>query len=195
MIAIDDILISEEIIEKEFVCNLNMCKGECCVAGDIGAPLDKSELSILKKIFPKVKSYLTAEGIAAIKEQGTWVAVDDEDEFATPMIGNGGACAYTIYENEIAKCGIEKAFYDGKIEWKKPISCHLYPIRITKNEYYTTLNYNKWNICAEACKLGKKLSVPVYEFLKEPIIRRFGAEFYDKLNQTAQHIKSKKTTE
>ena len=191
MIQIDDKLISEELVSEKFVCDVGKCKGECCVAGDIGAPLDKEETKILEQLYPKVKSYLTPEGIDAIESQGTWVS-NDEDEFATPMIGNGGACAYTIFENGIAKCGIEKAWLEKKVDWKKPISCHLYPIRITKNKFYETLNYNRWDVCSAACTNGKKLKVPVYQFLKDALIRKYGSDFYEQLHATAEHISAEK---
>ena len=189
MIQIDDKLISEEIVSEKFVCDFGKCKGECCVAGDIGAPLDKEETKILEQLYPKVKKYLTAEGIDAIESQGTWVS-NAEDDYATPMIGNGGACAYTIFENGIAKCGIEKAFLEKKVDWKKPISCHLYPIRIKKNKFNEMLNYDRWDVCSAACSNGLKLKVPVYKFLKEAIIRKYGDEFYEQLDATAQYISS-----
>ncbi|MEY2828295.1 MAG: hypothetical protein RIQ33_153 [Bacteroidota bacterium] len=188
MIQIDDKLISEELLTEQFVCNLDKCKGECCVAGDIGAPLDEDETKILEQIYPIVKPYLTAEGIAAIEQQGTWVS-NDEDEFATPMMGHGGACVYTIFDNGIAKCGIEKAYLEQKLDWKKPISCHLYPIRISKNKYFEKLNYHRWDICADACKNGKKLKVPVYKFLKEAIERKYGNDFYQQLEATEKYLK------
>jgi hypothetical protein len=188
MIQIDNILISEDILTEQFVCNLDKCKGECCVAGDIGAPINKNETEILEKIYPIVKQYLTKEGIEAIEQQGTWVT-DVEDDFATPMIGNGGACAYTIFEKGVAKCGIEKAYLENKIEWKKPISCHLYPIRISKNKFHEKLNYHRWDVCSDACINGKKLKVPVYKFLKDAIIRKYNEEFYNQLEATAEYLK------
>ncbi len=191
MIQIDDKLISEELVSEKFVCDLGKCKGECCVAGDIGAPLDKEETKILEQLYPKVKSYLTPEGIEAIEAQGTWVK-NEEDEYATPMIGNGGACAYTIFENTIAKCGIEKAWLEKKVDWKKPISCHLYPIRISKDKYFEKLNYHRWDVCSAACSNGSKLKVPVYQFLKDALIRKYGTEFYLQLDATAKHISAEK---
>jgi hypothetical protein len=188
MIQIDNKLISEEILTEKFVCDLSKCKGECCVAGDIGAPLLKEETKILEQLYTTVKPYLTPEGVDAIKQQGKWVA-NDEDDFATPMIGNGGACAYTIFENGIAKCGIEKAYLEGKVNWKKPISCHLYPIRVSKNKYFENLNYHRWDICSDACKNGKKLKVPVYQFLKEALVRGYGQEFYNQLDASYEHLK------
>jgi hypothetical protein len=190
MVQIENILVSEDVLTEQFVCNLDKCKGECCVAGDIGAPINKEETKILEEIYPIVKPYLTKEGIEAIEQQGTWVT-DEEDDYATPMIGNGGACAYTIFEKGVAKCGIEKAYLENKIEWKKPISCHLYPIRVSKNKFHEKLNYHRWDICGDACTNGNKLKVPVYKFLKEAIIRKYNEEFYNQLEATAEYLKKK----
>ncbi len=180
MIKIGDVLVSDDIKEKEFICNLEKCKGACCVEGDYGAPLEEDELDILKEIYPKVKSYLTPEGIKAIEEQGTHV-LDEDGDLSTPTVG-GKECAYAIYDNQkVLKCGIEQAYYDGKVSWKKPISCHLYPIRITKKKNFEAVNYHKWDICSAACALGKQLGVPIYKFLKEPLIRKYGQAWYDEL--------------
>jgi hypothetical protein len=180
MIQVGEILISQDVIEKEFVCNLDKCKGACCVEGDYGAPLDEDELDILAEIYPHVKPYLSKEGINAIEKQGTHV-LDDDGEFSTPII-QGRECAYAIYDKHgILKCGIEQAYLDGKIGWKKPISCHLYPIRITKKKHFEALNYHKWHICSPACSLGKELQVPVYKFLKAPLIRKYGEDWYAEL--------------
>lgn len=189
MIVIDDKYISDEVVEKNFVCNLTACKGACCVAGDCGAPLEESELPILKKIYPKIKPYLREAGIAEIEQTGfhTW---DDEHGHVTPIV-NGAICAYaTIDDNGVVGCGIEKAYKDGVIDYKKPISCHLYPIRITKYESFEAVNYDKWSICKPACKLGNQLQVPVYRFLEEAITRKYGAEFYTALDKiaTGQHL-------
>ncbi|QQR99247.1 MAG: DUF3109 family protein [Sphingobacteriales bacterium] len=188
MIIIDDVLISDDVLEKQFVCNISKCKGACCIEGDSGAPVEKEERKILKKIFPKIKKYLTQEGIEAIEKQGT--SVDEEDDeyasFATPLI-NGGACAYINYdENGTVVCGIEQAYRDGVIDYQKPISCHLYPIRLKRMDTMLAMNYDYWEICKDACTLGKKLKVPVYQFLKEPIIRKFGEEFYEILEQASK---------
>lgn len=180
MIKVGEVLVSDDIKEKEFVCNLEKCKGACCVEGDYGAPLEDDELEILKEIYPQVKSYLTQEGIKAIEEQGTHV-LDDDGDFSTPTIG-GKECAYSIYDEKgILKCGIEQAYYDKKISWKKPISCHLYPIRITKKKNFEAVNYHKWDICSPACTFGKELGVPIYKFLKDPLIRKYGQAWYDEL--------------
>lgn len=189
MIVIDDKYISDDVVEKNFVCNLNACKGACCVAGDCGAPLEEAELKVLKKIYPKIKPYLREEGIKEIEKTGlhTW---DDEHGHVTPIV-NGAICAYaTINESGHVGCGIEKAYNDGVVDYKKPISCHLYPIRITKYESFEAVNYDKWSICKPACKLGNELKVPVYKFLKDAITRKYGAEFYQVLDKiaTKQHL-------
>lgn len=180
MIVIDRTIISDDIKENFFVCNLQKCKGACCVEGDLGAPLEKEELEILEKIYPQVKPYLSAEGQAVIEKEGTWIK-DWEDDYSTPTIGDR-ECAYAIYDEKgILKCGIEQANRDGKIDFKKPISCHMYPIRVTKYEEYDALNYDRWSICSDACTLGGELKVPIYKFLKEPLVRKYGQAWYDEL--------------
>jgi hypothetical protein len=180
MIKVGDVLVSDDIKEAEFVCNLEKCKGACCVEGDFGAPLEDDELEILKEIYPKVKSYLSNEGVKAIEEQGTHV-LDEDGDFSTPTIG-GKECAYAIYdEKNVLKCGIEQAYNDGKIGWKKPISCHLYPIRITKKKNLEAVNYHEWDICSPACAFGKELKVPLYKFLKDSLIRKYGEAWYNEL--------------
>ncbi len=188
MILIDDILISDDVVEKEFVCNLKKCKGICCVEGDSGAPVEKAETKILKKIFPKIKKYLTAEGIAAIEKQGAYVDEPDDEytPYATPLI-DGGACAYINYADDgTIVCGIENAWRDGVVDFQKPISCHLYPVRIKPMETVTAVNYDVWDICSDACLLGNKLKVPVYVFLKDALIRKFGDDFYAALEYAAK---------
>ncbi len=190
MIQIDNKLISEDIFEEEFVCNLNKCKGACCVAGDVGAPLEKYETEILDKIYEKVKPYLRPEGVAALDEQGTWTIDPHDGDYVTPMI-NGEECAYVIFDEKgITKCGIEKAYEDGAVDWQKPISCHLYPIRVTEYSTFTAMNYHEWEICNDACVLGKELKVPVYKFLKTPLIRKYGEEFYTTLCDAAEEWKA-----
>ena len=186
MIQIDDKLISEDIFAESFVCNLTKCKGACCVDGDTGAPLEKEELAILDDIFPKVKPYLRPEGVKAIEEQGTWVIDDYDGGYVTTLV-NCSECAYVIFDEKgTTKCGIEKAYEDGAVDWKKPISCHLYPIRVNEYKTFTALNYHEWNICKDACTLGSELQVRIYQFLKEPLIRKYGPEFYQTLTEAAQ---------
>lgn len=185
MIEIDNTLISEEILENDFVCNLDACKGACCVEGDAGAPVEDDEVEILERIYHKVAPYLSEQGRKAIEAQGTAVRGSD-GEWETPLI-NGGECAYVVRdENGIVLCGIEQAYREGKIDWKKPISCHLYPIRITEYSNFSAINYHEWDICSDACTLGKELGVKVYQFLKKPLIRKYGEEFYQTLSEAAE---------
>ena len=186
MIQIDNKLISEDIFSEEFVCNLSKCKGACCVEGDVGAPLDRDETRILEDIFEKVKPYLRPEGVKAIEQQGTWTADPMDGDFVTPMV-DGAECAYVIFDEKgITKCGIEKAYEDGAVDWQKPISCHLYPIRVNEYSTFTALNYHEWPICNDACTLGKELQVPIYKFLKTPLIRKYGEDFYQVLTEAAE---------
>ena len=188
MIVIDDKTISDDIVEEQFVCDLVACKGACCIAGDFGAPLDKSELQILDDIYEKVKPYLTPEGIATIEKDGKYVFVKENKEWCTTLMNKSEGCSWLVHDkNGVVGCGIEKAYYDGVIDWKKPISCHLYPIRITKYKQYDAVNYERWHVCRAACKNGKALKVPVYKFLKEALIRKYGEDFYQALELTVQH--------
>ena len=185
MIQIDDKLISEDLFSEEFVCNLAKCKGICCVEGDAGAPLNEDETHILDEIYPKIKPYLRPEGIQAIEEQGTYT-LDFEGDLVTPLVNNA-ECAYVIFDEKgYTKCAIEKAYEDGVIDWQKPISCHLYPIRITEYSNFSAINYHEWDICSDACTLGKELGVKVYQFLKKPLIRKYGEEFYQTLSEAAE---------
>ena len=182
MILIDNTCISDDIEDQLFVCNLDKCKGACCVEGDSGAPLEEPELAILDQIYPFVEPYLSEAGKAVIAREGTYTK-DWEGDYVTPVINNR-ECAYAIYDTKgILKCGIEQAYNEGKIDFKKPISCHLYPIRVTKYEQYHALNYDRWDICSPACSFGKELGVPVYKFLKEPLIRAYGENWYGQLTR------------
>jgi len=190
MIAIDNVLISDEIIEEQFVCDLSKCKGACCEDGDAGAPLEKQELDYIIQYYETIKPYLTEEGIKVIERIGKY-EYDREFGWVTPTI-NGGICAYALRDkNGIILCGIEQAYNDGKIGWKKPISCHLFPIRISKSTQDPDMEYINYeprqDLCSAACSLGTKLKVPVYLFLKDSIIRKYGEEFYETLKATAEH--------
>lgn len=192
MFQIGKTIVSADVLEKEFVCNLSACKGQCCIDGDAGAPVEPEEIEIMNKIYDKVKPFLREQGIKAIEEQGTSI-VGEDGEQETPLI-EGGECAYVIWEDQMALCGIEKAYNEGLIDWKKPISCHLYPIRIKEFSSFSAVNYDKWDICSDACSLGKELQVPVYKFLKAPLIRKYGENWYDELEQTAlEYFKQKKS--
>lgn len=191
MFQIGDTLISEEILSEEFVCNLSKCKGICCVEGDSGAPLNKEELNILDDIYEDIKPYLRKEGIEAIERKGKYEK-DIDGEWVTPLVDNR-ECAYLVYEeNGISKCGIEKAYEDGTIDFKKPISCHLYPIRLKEYRKFTAVNYDVWDICSDACTLGKELKINVAHFLKDALIRKFGQEWYNELMTIDQEYKNRK---
>ena len=184
MIQLGKTLISEDIIEKDFVCNISACKGACCIDGDAGAPLDEEELKILMDVYPKVKPFLRKEGIEAIEEQGLFTT--SEGEYETTLI-DGKDCAYVFFdEKNVAQCGIEEAYNQGEITWKKPTSCHLYPIRVQDYSEFSAVNYHKWQICDDACTLGKELQVPVYKFVKQALIRKFGENWYAELEVVAR---------
>lgn len=187
MFQLGKTIVSEEILERDFVCNLSACKGNCCIDGDAGAPLSAEETKIMEEIYPKVKPYLRPEGIAAIEAQGTWVKGEDGD-FETTLI-EGKDCAYVIFDGATALCGIEQAYNEGIVSWKKPVSCHLYPIRVKDFTEFTAVNYDKWDICNDACTLGKELQVPVYKFVKEALVRRFGEDWYLELEKVAVELK------
>ena len=187
MFQLNKTIVSEEILEKEFVCNLSACLGACCVDGDAGAPLDEEETKILAEIYPKIKSYLRPEGIKAIEEQGTHI-VSEFGELETPLI-EGKDCAYVIFDGKTALCGIEQAYNEGIVTWKKPVSCHLYPIRVKEYSDFSAVNYHKWHICSDACALGEELGVPVYQFVKEALIRKFGQQWFDELDKVAKELK------
>jgi hypothetical protein len=179
VIAIGDKLISEDILDKQFVCDLNACKGACCVEGDTGAPLEDSELRILDAIYPKIKPYLTPEGIKVL-EQEKYVWEPEDSKWKTPLLPTG-PCAYVYVDNGVSLCGIEKAWKEGQVDFQKPISCHLYPVRINSRKDFEAVNYERWGICKAACKNGKTLQVPIFRFVKDALIRKYGEEFYDTL--------------
>ncbi|WP_299776767.1 DUF3109 family protein [uncultured Formosa sp.] len=188
MFQIGKTIISEEIIEKNFLCNLSACKGQCCIDGDAGAPLEEKEIQILEDIYPKVKPFLRQKGIDAIEAQGTYITTDFGD-YETPLI-DGADCAYVIFDKKgTALCAIEEAYNQGEVSWKKPVSCHLYPIRIKEFTEFSAVNYDRWEICDDACALGKELQVPIYKFVKEALIRKFGEDWYMELEKVAKTYK------
>ena len=193
MIAIDNILVSDAVINEQFVCDLGKCKGACCVDGDAGAPLEKDELDKINEVYEAVLPYLNNESKRELDRQGRYV-YDKEYGWVTPTI-ESKVCVYGIKDEAgIVKCGIEQAYMDGKISWKKPISCHLFPV-IVKNSKRSDdvyVNYEpREDNCKAACTFGKKLKVPVYVFLKEALVRKFGQKFYDALEVTAKHVEKK----
>jgi len=188
MFQLGKTIVSEDILKKDFVCNLSACKGACCVDGEAGAPLEEHETKILNEIYPNVKPFLRKEGIEAIEKQGTFIITED-GELETPLIDEAD-CAYVFYDQKgTALCAIEEAYNQGRISWKKPISCHLYPIRIKEYSEFSAVNYHKWHICDDACTLGKELQVPVYKFVKQALIRKFGEDWYLELEKIAHNLK------
>ena len=193
MIAIENILVSDEVVESQFVCDLSKCKGGCCEDGDAGAPLTKKELTELNNAYDAAKPYMTKEGIAVTEKQGRY-EYDREFGWVTPTI-QGKMCAYGYRDKKgVIMCAFEQAYNDGKTTWKKPVSCHLYPIKIKKSKEYEMLNYEpRESLCSPACALGEKLKVPTYVFLKDALVRKYGEDFYHLLEKAAeQYFKNRK---
>ncbi len=186
MIAIDNVLLSDDVIEAKFVCDLERCLGGCCVDGDCGAPLSKEEAAVMPEVYEQVKALLPADHIAEVERQGT-VVWDDEHGDVTPTLA-GGICAYAWTDGKgIVKCAIEKGYKEGLTPHQKPISCHLFPLRITTSPDFEAVNYEpRKKLCRPACKLGAKLKVPVYKFLKEALVRKYGLDFWQTLDAVAQ---------
>ena len=179
MLVVGKCNISDDIRDVTFVCDVKKCQGACCVDGDAGAPLDMEEISYLEDYIDDIKPFMVEKGIEAIENLGVF-DYDIEGDFVTPLI-NDRECAFVFFEDGIAQCAIERAWEHKKQPFRKPISCHLYPIRITEHESFDALNYHKWPICKDALRNGKKLGVPMYKFLKEPLIRKYGRQWYDEL--------------
>ncbi|WP_321425133.1 DUF3109 family protein [uncultured Bacteroides sp.] len=190
MIQIDDTIISLDVFKEKFLCNLDACKGECCIEGDAGAPLEESEVEQLKKVLPVIWKDLSPEAQAVIEKQG--VCYKDEDGDLVTSIVNGKDCVFTCYDEKgCCYCAIEKAYRDGKVDFYKPVSCHLYPIRVQNYSEFRAVNYHRWSVCKAAVLLGEKEDVPVYKFLKEPLIRKFGEEWYTELEIAAEELKDR----
>ena len=181
MILIGDTSISDDLYLVRFCCHLERCKGACCVAGDAGAPLEEEEISILEDELDSIKPFMTERGIKVVEEIGVF-DYDMHARFVTPLV-NDGECAYAIFDNGIAYCAIEKAYYAGKTTFLKPVSCHLYPVRITKYETFEAVNYEKWNICKPALKYGNKEGIQLYKFLKNALVRKYGKLWYQTLEK------------
>jgi hypothetical protein len=189
MILLENTIVSEDILEKNFICNLAACKGACCIEGDSGAPITQDELEILEAELENIKPYLTAVSLEAIKTQNFWEKDTDGDLVTTCL--PTGECNFSLRDEAgILKCGIEQAYRDGKASIQKPLSCHLYPIRISNVGEFEALNYHRWDICKPACKLGEEHQVAVYQFLKEPLTRKFGADWYNELDEIAKQWKA-----
>lgn len=191
MIIIDDTLISEEILNNKFVCDLAACKGACCEEGDIGAPLEIEEIDAIEGNLKGIRPFMSAAGLKLLDEEGFYEAAPGEELVTTTI--QGKACVFAIQDDtKTWKCAIELAHKAGKSDFLKPISCHLYPIRIEKLKNYEGLNYDRWDICAPACACGDALEVPVYKFLKGPLIRKYGADWFDALEAVAAELKKNK---
>lgn len=180
MIEINNTLVSDDLLDQQFVCNLSACKGACCVEGDSGAPLEEEECSIMEDVYDAVKPYMTPEGIEEVERGGNFV-LDSDGDLSTPLVNNSH-CAY-VYRDEagITKCAVEKAFLNDEISFRKPISCYLFPVRLKQYKTFTAVNVQLIDICSDACELGEKLKVPVYKFLEQPLVQRFGQDWYDAL--------------
>ncbi|MDD4149039.1 MAG: DUF3109 family protein [Bacteroidales bacterium] len=192
MIDIDNKIVHFDILEKNFICDLCKCKGICCVEGDAGAPLEEKEAEIIEQLLPIIYDRLTTEGKLAIDEKGVWM-IDIEGDLTTTILKNSGACVFVQYDNKgIAYCAIERAWEKGLVDFRKPISCHLYPIRVKKYNGFDAVNYNVWGICKDAIKLGDEKDVKIYQFLKEPLIRKYGEQWYEDLCNCAKLLKDNK---
>lgn len=185
-------MVARDVLERRFVCDLNACKGACCVHGDSGAPLEGDEATILEEIYPQVKPYMNAKGIVAVEKQGKWL-IDSDGDQVTPLVDGDKECAYVVFDEKgTALCAIEKAWKEGKVEFQKPVSCHLYPIRITPYKVYDAVNYEQWDICAPACSCGEQLNVPVYRFVKSALVRKYGQDWYAQLEEADKLLQKKK---
>ena len=189
MLRIGDTIFSLDIIEKKFSCDLQHCRGVCCRYGDSGAPISGHEINILEKIWPEVKPFLRPEGIRTIIEHGT-STIDSDNDNVTPLIDNLD-CAYSVFNGEILMCGFEKAWAEGKISFRKPLSCHLFPVRIKKFPGFTAVNYQELSVCSGGRDKGKKEGICLYEFLKDPLIRAFGEQMYNELCIAAEEFHSR----
>lgn len=187
MIEIDDKIVSTDLLKECFACDLAQCKGICCVEGNAGAPLEMEEVDILEEEYENYKPYMTEAGIEAVEEQG-FMVIDEEGDYTTPLV-NDAECAFSFEENGTTFCAIERAWREGRCSFPKPISCHLYPIRLAQFRNGTIgLNYHRWEVCRSAVECGKKIGLPLYKALREPIIRRFGEEFYHQLEEAAKAL-------
>lgn len=188
MLIIGEALVSEDIFEKKFVCHLEKCKGQCCVSGDRGAPLVEEEIDIIQNNIEAIKPFMDADGLELLSKSGFHETDPDDGELITTC-REDGACVFVVFENGITQCAIEKAHKAGTTDFKKPMSCHLYPIRAAIYGEYTILNYDKWDICNPACGFGEELNVPLYKFLKEPLIRKMGPHWYEEMEAVAKERK------
>jgi len=194
LVEIDDKIVSTDLFSEKFVCDLGKCKGACCVKGNGGAPLTEKEVKLIEDNLEQIKPFMSEKGIQTIKDEGVYY-LDEEDAPATKLIDKKECCFVYFDNSNTAKCSIETAYKSGEIDFNKPQSCHLYPIRIKEFTEFTALNYEEWDICAPACSLGQSLKVPVYKFLQEPITRVFGSSFFDELSKIDLELKKREETD
>lgn len=188
MIIINNTIIKDDLIQARFICDLPRCKGDCCVGGDAGAPLEEEEIGIMEDELEAIKPFMTQSGLKVVEEQGVF-DYDDMGNMVTPLV-NDRECAFAgFHENGVSFCAIEKAWLDGKTPFRKPVSCHLYPIRLNEKDGFIHLNYHQWSICVPAKRKGEKAGLPLYKFLKEALVRRFGEEWYAQLEAEVQKIR------
>lgn len=189
MVQIGDVIVALDVFAEKFRCNLHACRGKCCIEGDAGAPVEKEELEQLQKVLPVVWNDLSPQARAVIEKQG--VCYKDRDGDLVTSIVDGKDCVFTVYDEKgYCHCSIEKAYRAGKVDFYKPVSCHLYPIRVSDYGPYKAVNYHKWNICHAATTLGRQENLPVYKFLKEPLIRKFGEAWYAELEVVAEELRN-----
>ena len=190
MILIQEVLVSSAIVKEQFVCHLERCKGACCVGGDYGAPIDDDEIPVLEAQFENITPYMEPSGIAAIEQHGVF-QLFSSSKYKGVTLREDTACAFVRIDHRgIAHCTIEEAWKDGATDFRKPISCHLYPVRIRKSEEqgFEALNYDRWDLCSPACTYGKELKMPLYQFVREALVRKYGQEFFDELDAVARDL-------
>ncbi len=189
MLIVQNSLVSDDLVEQKFCCDCPKCMGMCCIEGDAGAPYEEEEIKVLQNSLMEVYKFMTPEGVEAIEKQGVFV-IDPEGKKVTPLI-KGKECAFVVYINGIANCAIELTYIKKKISLQKPISCHLYPVRIIDYEDFFAVNYHEWAICKPALEKGEKEGIFMYEFLKKPLIRKFGKSWYTELEKIAEYMRKK----
>lgn len=189
MIPVGETLVSDDIASVKFCCDLPRCLGACCVAGDVGAPLEEEEIALIQDSLDAIIPFMTPKGIETVEESGVF-DYDAAGNFATPLI-EGRECAFVYFTGKIAHCAIEKAYDAGKIDFRKPVSCHLYPVRITKYNGFDAVNYHKWSVCSKALTKGSQLDLPLYKFLKDSLVRKYGQDWYDELLETIAQMNKK----
>lgn len=190
MVIIQNVLVSESVLTEYFRCELEACRGACCWEGDFGAPLQPAEVATLESIYEDIKPFLRPEGIAVIEEKGLSTYYAEMESQGTQLLADGACVFLTFDARGIAKCGIERAWEAGATDFQKPISCHLYPVRVSKNEEvgFVALNYDRWEICSAACQAGKRDRLPLYQFVKAAIIRKFGEQFFEEMEAVASYL-------